>query len=388
MFQDTYKSAYDKIARQGAVEISEAQIAGWLLKENSAEQKNIKDNRVGEKKVTGNCVNRQVQTANMKKSGTGRILRPIAAVVLMLCLVVILGVPVAAKNIPQFYEVLERNAPRMADYLVPVQKTDSSQGIVLNLEAAKIEGNTAEVLVSFTDDGSGDYIRGMVDMYDSYHLTSYSGESNIGGCYFMEYDEEQDKAYFQIDLISSDGTFDTSRMEFSVLQLLTDCQRYTMEIPLENTEASYDLKAVSLNGRSGVGEEHEALEKLTIPGNEIDPRPGHLVLDIPLDNYSPDGMEVTGVAYMDGILRVQLLRGNFKDADRHMNIYMLDESGNQVYSNMSVMWHDEVAGEEVLVDEFYFVIPEEQLETYTLWGEGEIRAGSIKGDWSITFDVE
>lgn len=359
MFQDVYKSAYDKISPQGGITIKESQINEWISKEKGKKKKSI-----------------------------GRVLRSVAVVTFTACLVVILGVPAAAKSIPEFYEVLERNAPGLMNYLVPVQQTDSSQRIVMNLEAARIEGNTAEILVSFTDEGSDDYIHGMVDMYDSYNLRSYSGESNIGGCFFMEYNEEEDKAYFQIDLISSEGTFDASRMEFGVHQLLTDCQSYTREISLENVMRECEVKAVTLNGRSGVGEENEALNQLTIPGNEIDPRPGNLVLDIPLDNFSPDEMEITAVAYMDGILRVQLFRGNFKDADRHMNIYMLDETGNQIYPNMSVMWHDEIAGEEVLVDEFYFVITEEQLAEYTLWGEGEVRAGSIKGDWSITFDVE
>lgn len=378
MFQDIYKSAYDKISPSIGVQIDETQMNEWMIKEKVAREKNRRQN----------STDKELKIGNKRKRRIGRIIRPVAVVALMACLVVILGVPVAAKNIPGFYEVLERNAPGLADYLIPVQKTDSSAGVVMNLEAARIEDNTAEVLVSFTDDGSGDYIHGMVDMYDSYHLYSYSGVSNIGDCSFMEYDEAQDKAYFQIDLISSDGTFDTNKMEFSVHQLLTDCESYIQQISLEDVMRNCEVKAVTLNGRGGVGEEHAALERLTIPGNEMDPRPGHLVLDIPLDGMKPEAMEITAVVYMDGILRVQLFRGNFEEADRHMNIYLLDEAGNQIYPNMSVMWHDEVAGEEVLVDEFYFVITEEQLQTYTLWGEGEIRAGSIKGDWSITFDVE
>lgn len=360
MFQDVYKSAYNKICPSKVINVQDVGIIAKVDEDIKRE----------------------------KRAGMWRIVSPVVTVALTLCLLVVLGIPVAAKNIPQFYEVLERNAPGLADYLIPIQKEDSSQGIVMNLEAAKIEGNTAEILVSFTDDGSGDSIHGMVDMYDSYGLYSYSGEGNIGGCSFVEYDEEQDKAYFQIDLISSEGTFDTSRMEFSVHQLLTDCESYTQQILLDDVLKECDVKAVTLNGSSGVGMDHAALEKLTISGNEIDPRPGHLVMDVPLDDYSPEEMKIAGVAYIDGILRVQLYRGNFKEADRHMNVYMLDEDGNQVYPNKSVMWHDTVAGEEVLVDEFYFVITEEQLNQYTLWGEGEVRAGSIKGDWRITFDVD
>lgn len=362
MFQETYKSAYDKISVKNKAEITEEQITEWMAQEAGR--------------------------VNVKKRSVGKVLRPVAVLALASCLIVMIGVPVAAQKIPGFYAVLERNAPSLMNYLIPVQQTDSSQGIVMNLEAAKIEGNTAEVLVSFTDEGDNDFIHGMVDMYDCYHMHSYGAESNVGGCYFIEYNEEEDKAYFKIDLLSYEGEFDPTRMEFDVSMLLTDCQSYTQEISLENIVKDCAVKAVSLNGSGGVGEIHPALDKLTLPGNEIDPRPGHLVLDIPLDGFEPNTMEITGIAYMDGILRVQLFRGNFKEADRHMNLYMLDEAGNEIYPNMSVMWHEEIAGEKVLVDEFYFVITKEQLETCTLIGEGDIRAGIIKGDWNIVFDVQ
>ena len=354
MFEDTYKSAYGKISPGQNLVFTEEEILKY-----------------GKKKTYGR-----------------HILRPAAIVSFAACFMLILGLPVAAKNIPDFYEVLERRAPGLLDYLIPVQQSDSSQGIILNLEAAYVEGNRAEILVSFADDGSGDYIQGMVDMYDSYHLKSYDGENNIGGCSFVEYNEEQDKAYFQIDLISEEGDFDASRMEFSVTQLLTDCQSSFEEISLENLMTDCNQKIVSLNGYAGMDVENPALDKLSVPGNAEDPRPGHSVLDIPLDSYSPEDMEITAVAYMDGILRIQLLRGNFKDADRHMRIFMMDESGSEVYPDMSVMWHDTIAGEEVLVDECYFVLTEEESEAYTLWGEGEVRAGSVEGNWSITFDLE
>lgn len=374
MFQEIYKSAYKKITLQDATKINEAQIEEWMQ-------------GYGRNKIRKKDIEKNKKSGSKTKREVGRMLRPVAAVFLTACLVVILGVPAAAKSIPAFYEVLERNAPGLADYLVPIQVTDCSAGIVMNLEAAKIEGNTAEILVSFTDDGTGDYIHGMVDMYDSYNLHSYSGESNMGGCSFMEYNAEEDKAYFQVDLISSDGTFDAERMNFTVGMLLTDCESDVREISMSEVSWECGVKAVSLNGQSGVETEHSALDKLTVPGNSVDPRPGHLVLDIPVKDMSSDTMEITGIAYMDGILRVQLFRGNFKEADRHMNIYMLDKSGNQMYPNMSVMWHDEVAGEEVLVDEFYFVVTPEQLTEYTLWGESEARGNSVKGNWSITFDV-
>lgn len=362
MFQDKYMNAYDKIHPERDMLFTEEKIEKYM-----------------EEGVTK-------ETAT--KKSPWRTLRPVMVASVALCLMLALGLPVAAKNIPGVYDVLKRHVPGLLDYMVPVQKSDNNQGIVFQVEAINIKGNTADVVVSFSDDGTGDYIHGMVDMYDSYHLKCFSVESNIGGCSFLEYDPVEDKAYFRVGLTSTTGTFDAGRLEFSVGKLLTECRSVREEIPLDNVLHTCNVKSVSVNGRSGSSTRNLALDKLAVAGDAEDPRPGNRVLDIPLDKYGPETMEITGVAYMDGILRVQILRGNFTEANRHMYIFMQNESGEVVDPHMSVMWQEEIAGETVSLEEFYFVITNEQLETYTLWGDGEVRDGCVKGNWSITFDLE
>lgn len=362
MFQDHYKNAYNKLHPERDIVFTKARI---------------------EKYMKGN-----VTQARHQGKKTWGVWRPVAVTALALCLVFVLGLPVVAQNVPRVYDVLEEHAPGFLDYLVPVQKSDSSQGIVFRVEAINISGNTAEAVVSFADEGEGDYIHGMVDMYDSYHLKSLSTESNIGGCSFLEYDPVEDKAYFKVDLISTTGTFDASRLEFNVTKLLTDCRCELKEIPLSNILRTSDVKTVTVNGRGGTGLQNPALKKLITSKDGMDPRPGQAVLDIPLNKYSPETMEITAMAYMDGILRIQLLRGNLKDVDRHMNIYMRSEAGETISPDMSVAWQEELAGETVSMEEFYFVITKEQLETYTLWGESDVRTGCVKGKWSITFDLQ
>lgn len=359
MFQEKYKRAYDKISLGKNMIFTESDIVACLEGEGKPD----------------------------KKKCRGAFLS-VAVATLAICLVTCLGLPVAAQNIPGVYDVLKKHVPGLVDYMVPVQKSDSSQGILLQVEAVNIDGNTADVIISFSDDGTEDYIHGKVDMYDSYHLKSYSGESNVGGCSFLEYDPVEDKAYFQTRLTSTTGVFDTSRLEFQVAMLLTDCRSELKEIPLDNLLRECDVKSVSLNGTGGNGKENRTLEKLSQSGNAMDPRPVHQVLDIPLDKYSPDSMMIGALAYMDGILRIQISRGNLKEADRHMNLYMKTESGEELYPDLTVSWQEEPAGEKVSLEEYYFVLSEEQLNTYTLWGEADIRSGSVRGDWSITFDLK
>jgi len=317
-------------------------------------------------------------------------IRPVTAVAAA-CLMMVLGVPAAAKNISGVYRTLEKHAPNLLEYLIPTQETDLSAGIVMQLEAAKVEGNQAELVVSFTDDGSGDWIRGETDMYDSYNLHSYSGESDIGGCYFMEYDEVEDKAYFQVDLISSDGEFDKEKLEFQVYRLLTDCRIDIEEIPLMNMSVTPSLKAVTLSGRSNRIDSSK-LEQYFLSGNRNDPRPVGMVMDIPWkendsEEISPNTMQVLGTAYMDGMLRVQVFRGEFRTAARHMKLYLLDAAGNQIYPDMSVDWQEEVAGETVSLNECWFVMEEKSLAECKLYGEGDIRQGCVEGDWEITFEL-
>lgn len=362
MFQQKYKRAYEKISPGKDLVFTEAEIEKYM----EGQEKERKSNRIS----------------------AWRTFRPIAVASLVVCLVAGLGLPVAAQNNPRVYDVLKKYVPTLLDYMVPIQKSDSSQGITLQVEAVHIEGNTANVIVSFSDVGIEDYIHGKVDMYDSYHLKSYSAESNVGGCSFLGYDPVENKAYFQAELTSTTGTFDTSRMEFYVGTLLTDCKSEVKEIALDTMPRQYEVKTVSVNGSGGSGKENPALDKLSQPGNAMDPRPVYRVLDIPMDKYSPDSMTIGGKAYMDGVLRIQICRGNLKEADRHMNLYMQTESGEELYPDLTVSWQEEVAGENVSLEEYYFVLSEEQLNTYTLWGEADIRSGCIHGDWSITFDLK
>ena len=362
MFQDKYKNAYDKIHPGRDAFFTEEKIEKYLA-ENATEDRRAKKN-------------------------LWRTLRPVAMASLALCLILVLGLPVAAKNIPGVYDVLKRHVPGLLDYMVPVQKSDSSQGIVFQVEAINLDGNAADVVVSFSDEGTGNYIHGVVDMYDSYHLKCFSGESNVGGCSFLEYDSVEDKAYFRVGLTSTTGTFYAGRLEFSVEKLLTDCRSVQEEIPLENVLQTCNVKTVTLNGRGCTESQNPALKKLVTSGDAMDPRPGQVVLDIPLDKYSPETMEITAMAYMDGILRIQILRGNLEEADRHMYIYMQNEVGEEIIPDMSVMWQEEIGGETVSMEEYYFVITKEQLDAYTLWGDGEVRAGCVNGNWSITFDLE
>lgn len=59
--------------------------------------------------------------------------------------------PVCAANSPAFHKIVEYLSPALADKLVPIEESSTSQGITMQVEAIHLEGNEAEIIVSFRD---------------------------------------------------------------------------------------------------------------------------------------------------------------------------------------------------------------------------------------------
>ena len=89
-----------------------------------------------------------------------------AAVFLAVCAGGFAVLPVCAAQIPAFYRVIEFVSPGLADRLIPVEKSSSSQGITMEVEAVDLQGDAAEIIVSVRDEeGSAlDRIHGPVDL--------------------------------------------------------------------------------------------------------------------------------------------------------------------------------------------------------------------------------
>ena len=182
-----------------------------------------------------------------KSHGAWVALRPVVAALAVVLVCGGVATPILAREFPVAYRIVEKYAPGLADYVLPQALTDSKAGIKMQVEAVRVEEKNAEVVVSFTDEPGYDYIQGEVDLYDSYTLTCYSGDSNVGGCSFLEYDAAEDKAYFKLDLGSWD-TFDQGKFRFRVRMLLTNCVEETQVVDLKALDRNPLLKDVTLNG--------------------------------------------------------------------------------------------------------------------------------------------
>jgi len=355
MFQEEYRKAYDKINLEPA-----------KLQElfSLTEQKNTK---------------REWKYINL--------LRPVAVLSLSLCLFCMMTLPVLAERIPMVYRVIRQYAPALTEYILPEKFCSTSHEITLQAEAVNITGNKAEVILSFKDvEGSQqNQIDGKVDLYDSYRIYNYGESSVIGGCSFLTYDEVEDKAYFKIDVIS-DAPFHEDKVKLAVNQLLTHCIEEERAISLENMIKDPKEKKVEYNGTGG-SIQTRSLIPFFVDGKNSSSRMVRVMDEAERNENLLESLTVTGVAYEEGILRVQQCRGNFAKADRHIRLYLKDGEGNERRPDCSVGWKEEIDGEEVIFDESWFLISEEELKQYELYGMFYITDESVQGDWEVTVNL-
>ena len=207
----------------------------------------------------------------------------------------------------------------------------------------------------------------------------------IGGCSFLTYDQVEDKAYFKIDVIS-DAPFHEDKVKLAVNQLLTHCIEEERAISLENMIKDPKEKKVEYNGTGG-SIQTRSLIPFFVDGKNSSSRMVRVMDEAERNENLLESLTVTGVAYEEGMLRVQQCRGNFAKADRHIRLYLKDGEGNERRPDCSVGWKEEIDGEEVIFDESWFLISEEELKQYELYGMFYITDESVQGDWEVTVNL-
>ena len=360
MFKDRYKEAYDTI-------MPSQRLLSDVLERAGAEK----------------GVNKRAFRRN------GFILKiSLAAAAVVLCFVV--AVPVCAAYIPVFYKCVEYLSPALADKLVPIEKSSTSQGITMQVEAIHLEGNEAEIIISFRDaeDSTQDLVHGEMDLFDSYGLSDYTNDSILGGCHFLTYDAEDDKAYFQVN-VQADSAYQADKLRFSVNSVLCDKYHDTRDVDLSGAVDSAETKRVTLGGSGGPVPEDMLPDSLqNISGTPEDPRPRANVLDMMnVADCAADDFTMTGIAYMDGVLRIQMCMGDNWSSDRHVQLFLKDPEGNERYEDHSVGWHEDVEDTSFQFYEFWYIEEIDNIADYSMYGIFHSAGELVKGNWNVIFRV-
>lgn len=311
-----------------------------------------------------------------------------ALATMAVCVGLVCAVPVCATGIPGFYRVLEKASGKLEDLAVPIEKNSISHNISMQVEAIYLEDTEAEVIISFADVGEENVIRGKVDLSDGYGLQSLSGDSYIAGCSFIEYEEETGKAYFKV-MLESEEAFDQEELIFYANGLRCGLTKEEKPIDLSGIKTVYDTKKMPLSGYGGIVEASELPESLWCKEEPGQVGMVGMVLDaLPAADCAEDDFTITGMAYLDGILRLQICMGDNWETDRHVQPFLVDEEGNERHEDHSVSWQEEVGDTSYQVYEYWFIGPFNDLENYAMYGIFHDSGEHIEGDWRVKFRLE
>lgn len=279
------------------------------------------------------------------------------------------ALPAIAAHVEPVYAVMYELSPAAAQFFMPVNRTCTENGIRLTVESAYIHGGTAEIYVALTDTEGKGRIDETTDLYDSYYINR--SFDSACGCESAGYDEETQTKRFYINIQSMDGSEITgSKITFGFTEFLsgkTVWKKHEIPNVLNNVSTATDTQLT------------DGLTVLT-PGD------GTPVVD---------GIDLTGIGYVNGKLHVQLAMRDILETDNHGFVWLETADGKTIDWNSSDYdmenFHEIDSSGEIrtIYYEFIFDVPQEELGQYTLYGDfWTCSTGATEGNWRVTFPLE
>ena len=319
-------------------------------------------------------------------------IKPFAAVA-AICLCLVITMPVLADGLPFVEKLLHLISPELAQQFVPVQMCDESQGIRMEVVAINLKDDAAQVYVTLQD-LVGDRLDETTDLYDSYSL--HVPFDSVSHCQKLGYDETTRTVTFLVSISAMDGAKEdwfenvkNQRITFSVREMIGQKTEYeAIEIPIPLTEA--DLEAESMNTHLSGGSGSYVKQSDNI-WDMLDPRPVTRVLypEEGDERFPVEGIEFTGLGYVDGYLHVQYAVPNRLENDNHGHFFLRDTQGNERMYDGNVSFRGTTEEtEHISYEDCIFDIAPSELKEYTLYGYFVTSGLHLEGDWEVKFRLD
>ena len=302
---------------------------------------------------------------------------------LMVCMLSI--TPVLAANVPVFYALLYKASPATAQFFMPVQKTCVDNGIKMEVLGTYIHEDTAEVFITLQD-LEGNRVDATTDLYDSYSINRPFSSSAT--CGLAGYDPETNTATFLINITEWDGHDITGdKMTFSVRRFISD-KHVQKDRPLDLPLPELGEAAVIETHCTGYGGLN--FEKYN-PDDGTQRRTIRVLKPGEVLSTPAEGIDITGIGYVDGLLHIQTAVYDGLKGDNHCRIYLKDQDGNERQSDFSLSFikYGEEGNEDTRVDycDFVFDIPSEKFDAHNLYGDFYTSSLYTEGNWQVTFPL-
>ena len=320
-----------------------------------------------------------IEAADAQPNARRRVRIKWGALAACICLAIAIAVPAMAATIPAFYDALYRISPATAQFFKPVQRACEDHGVRMEVKAAYIHEDTAEIYISMQD-LAGVGLDETTDLFDSYQIhTPFDSE---GSCTLSNYDADTKTATFLITIRQRNGQRITGdKLTFSVRKILFNKQNTIGVID------GIDLADAALNAETQfVRPRGVSVIDFAVKSNA---RKEYAVLKPDGAIASPaDGVTLTGIGYVDGALHVQVYYSDILNTDNHGDICLFNPgTGARISANVSVSFFDD-AKTGSYEDYIFTDVAPETLADYVLYGDFTTASPAPEGNWSVTFPLE
>lgn len=189
------------------------------------------------------------------------------------------------------------------------------------------------------------------------------------------------------------GKIEGEKLTFSVGGYLSHKQNYeNIEIPIDMTQVTEALyqsvdspaNGGTMTGHSGLAadvSEMDAAEKKT---------QGYCVLVPQAANpdFPVEGVNLTGIGYIDGNLHIQYAVKNSLNNDNHGFFFLQNEAGESIEEVGSVSFREGTGENRIDYRDSVFSVPQDELQNYGLYGDFVIAEGFHEGNWQVTFPIK
>lgn len=328
-------------------------------------------------------INHVIKSAHSNENKISKkiiLFRKSVVVIISLCICMSLAMPALAATVEPIYQLMYLVSPSIAQFFIPVQKTDEYNGIKMEVVSAYIHDNIAEIYITMKD-LTENRIDSTTDLFDSYSINRSFDSS--ASCQSVGYDENTKTATFLITINEyGNKKLEGSKITFTVKEFLSHKNFYKdIDIPIDLSSiiTANNTQKVSSNGGGG----SDFMKYLS------EDNPTALVPLKAMNEFPVDGIELTGIGYIDRMLHIQTAVYDNLINDNHGFIYLKNSNGDTINCNYNFYFsnHYEQTNR-IDYCEYVFDIPQEEIGQYSLYGDFVTSGMLTEGTWRVTFPLE
>ncbi|MBR4026558.1 MAG: hypothetical protein IKJ01_03225 [Lachnospiraceae bacterium] len=272
----------------------------------------------------------------------------------------------------------------------------SRSGIIMTVEAVCVKENIVAAIISFSDEEGYDYINKKLEHVQAKYLFGEDGhelDHNFHKWEYFNYNEQTDKAYAMFITGNLRENIITDEKLIMYASYLTYDRDYEVKlVEMAQVEKNPITKVVDIYAVGSSPETDELLNSWT-KGEEKN-RTAEVLDMMPRDASMTDKLTLTGLAYEDGILKVQYCKGTGYWDTSCRDIWMnKKETGewkgyNFACEECGVYWEEEVDGVMLDFAEKWFLVTEEDILQNEVYLAYDANEGFWQDEWRVEIPLK